>query len=352
MTKGNFNPFCPRMFGLIRFLICTRSAGLPAVTSATFWKKAPTQSRQHCWWYRWGLLPVTGVALYGWHRPSDNLTISHVRAHQHPTARPSIPLLQQIADYVCDFNSPSEEALNTARYCLLDTLGCGFLALKYPARTKLLGPVVPGTVVRTVRVFPGRTTFSIRSPPRSTSAHSCAGWISTTPGSRRNGGIRPTTSARSSPSPTFNQQSGNRQSAILHRARHPARDDQGARNPGHPRAWKIVSTRRPRSRLARSASSTAVATHLLGGTREQIMNAVSNAGLMAARSALIATRPTPARANPGPPATPPRAPCNTRSWRSKARWVILRTLRAQVGFQRRAVQEPVHQTRAPVRFAT
>ncbi|MFI0473004.1 bifunctional 2-methylcitrate dehydratase/aconitate hydratase [Halomonas sp. HMF6819] len=55
--------------------------------------------------------------------------------------------LQRLADYVLTFTSPSEEALSTARYCLLDTLGCGLLALGFPACTKLLGPRVPGTVV-------------------------------------------------------------------------------------------------------------------------------------------------------------------------------------------------------------
>ena len=53
-------------------------------------------------------------------------------------------LLQDIADYVLDFRAESPEARETARYCLMDTLGCGILALKYPACTKLLGPVVPG----------------------------------------------------------------------------------------------------------------------------------------------------------------------------------------------------------------
>ena len=40
--------------------------------------------------------------------------------------------LQDIADYVIDFKVESEEALNTARNCLIDTIGCGLLALKYP----------------------------------------------------------------------------------------------------------------------------------------------------------------------------------------------------------------------------
>src|SRR5690348_10512359 len=56
-------------------------------------------------------------------------------------------LFVDIADYVLQFKVESAEAIDTARHCLLDTLGCGILALKYPECTKLLGPVVPGTVV-------------------------------------------------------------------------------------------------------------------------------------------------------------------------------------------------------------
>ena len=55
------------------------------------------------------------------------------------TSRPeSDQLLQDIADYVMDFKADSEEARRTAAYCLMDTLGCGILALKYPACTKML----------------------------------------------------------------------------------------------------------------------------------------------------------------------------------------------------------------------
>jgi len=49
-----------------------------------------------------------------------------------------------IADYVIGYRVESEEALATARHCLMDTLGCALLALAYPACTRLLGPVVPG----------------------------------------------------------------------------------------------------------------------------------------------------------------------------------------------------------------
>src|SRR5689334_22579637 len=53
--------------------------------------------------------------------------------------------LTDIADYVIDYSINSKEAYNTARLCLMDTLGCGLLALRYPECTKLLGPIVPGT---------------------------------------------------------------------------------------------------------------------------------------------------------------------------------------------------------------
>lgn len=55
--------------------------------------------------------------------------------------------LTAIADYVANYKISSSEAYNTARLCLMDTLGCGMLALRYPECTKLLGPVVPGTYV-------------------------------------------------------------------------------------------------------------------------------------------------------------------------------------------------------------
>ena len=56
-------------------------------------------------------------------------------------------LLVAIAEYVQHYTVASETAYDTARYCLMDTLACGFQALKYPACTKLLGPVVPGAVM-------------------------------------------------------------------------------------------------------------------------------------------------------------------------------------------------------------
>lgn len=62
-------------------------------------------------------------------------------------------LLEEIADYVLNKEITSEEAFSTAHYVLIDTIGCGILALNYPECTKHLGPIVPGTIVpRGVRV--------------------------------------------------------------------------------------------------------------------------------------------------------------------------------------------------------
>src|SRR6201992_2168294 len=60
-----------------------------------------------------------------------------------------------IADYAQSFKITSAQAYETARYCLMDTLACGFQALKYPACTKLLGPVVPGAVMPGGARIPG-----------------------------------------------------------------------------------------------------------------------------------------------------------------------------------------------------
>jgi 2-methylcitrate dehydratase len=56
-------------------------------------------------------------------------------------------VIADIADYALGYQINSDLAYETAHYCLLDTLGCGLEALEYSACTKLLGPIVPGTVV-------------------------------------------------------------------------------------------------------------------------------------------------------------------------------------------------------------
>ncbi len=67
-------------------------------------------------------------------------------------------VLQQIADYVLGYQIDSAEAWNTARYCLIDTIGCGLLALRFPECSKHLGPLVEGTTVPHGARVPG-TSF-------------------------------------------------------------------------------------------------------------------------------------------------------------------------------------------------
>jgi 2-methylcitrate dehydratase len=69
-------------------------------------------------------------------------------------------VIVDIADYVLKYTIESNLAYETARYCLLDTLGCGLQALEFPACTKLLGPVVPGLTMQRGARVPG-TSFEL-----------------------------------------------------------------------------------------------------------------------------------------------------------------------------------------------
>lgn len=201
---------------------------------------------------------------------------SHINIANRP---PFDPLLQQLANYVCDFNSPSEEALNTARYCLLDTLGCGLLALKYPACTKLLGPVVPGIVVSNGARVPG-TDFVLDPVTAAFNIGTLVRWLD----------FNDTWLAAEWGHPSDNL------GAIL------AVADYSTRNSGSGMKsftvrdvlFAMIKAHEIQGVLALENSfnrvgldhvllvriaSTAVATQMLGGTREQIINAISNAWL-------------------------------------------------------------------------
>ncbi len=69
--------------------------------------------------------------------------------------RPYDSVLTEIADYAGTRHDFGQEALDTARWCLLDSLGCGLLALEFPACTKMLGPVVPGATLTNGSRIPG-----------------------------------------------------------------------------------------------------------------------------------------------------------------------------------------------------
>lgn len=84
--------------------------------------------------------------------------VNHINVDQNE--RPNFDTeLQTITQYVLNHPIISEEAYHTARLCLMDSLGCAFLALRYPECNKLLGPVIPGTVVPYGVRVPGTQFF-------------------------------------------------------------------------------------------------------------------------------------------------------------------------------------------------
>jgi 2-methylcitrate dehydratase len=89
---------------------------------------------------------------------------------------PPDELLCQIADYVGSRNAFSDEAYETARYCLIDSLGCGILALRYPECLKLLGPIVPDTIVPNGSRVPG-TNFELDPLTAAFNIGACIRWL-------------------------------------------------------------------------------------------------------------------------------------------------------------------------------
>ncbi len=79
------------------------------------------------------------------------------RQDHHSTVRPDFDrVIADIADYVLNADvTSSDEAMQTARYCWMDTIGCGLYALQYPACSKLLGPVVSGAEMKGAARVPG-----------------------------------------------------------------------------------------------------------------------------------------------------------------------------------------------------
>ncbi|MCH8895586.1 MAG: bifunctional 2-methylcitrate dehydratase/aconitate hydratase [Proteobacteria bacterium] len=85
------------------------------------------------------------------------MSSSDIRSAKRP--EPDL-VLTKIADYVCAYRVDSELAYDTARYCLMDTLACAFQALSFPACTRLLGPIVPGATLPGGARVPG-TSFEL-----------------------------------------------------------------------------------------------------------------------------------------------------------------------------------------------
>ncbi|WKE67376.1 bifunctional 2-methylcitrate dehydratase/aconitate hydratase [Gallaecimonas kandeliae] len=89
---------------------------------------------------------------------------------------PFDPLIRDIADYVCHASITSAVAMETAHHCLMDSLGCALLALRFPECAKLLGPHVPGTQVPLGARVPG-TRFELDPVKAAFDIGCCIRWL-------------------------------------------------------------------------------------------------------------------------------------------------------------------------------
>ena len=187
-------------------------------------------------------------------------------------------VLIDIADYVARHEIKSREAYNTARLCLIDTLGCGLEALSYPACTKLMGPIVPGTVVPNGAKVPG-TRFQL-DPVTAAFNIGCMirwldfsdGWLAAEWGhpSDNLGGILATADWLSRNAIAVGKKPLAMHEVLTGMIK--AHEIQG-----------VIALENSFNRVGLDhavlvkVASTAVAAQMLGGTHEEIVNAVSNA---------------------------------------------------------------------------
>lgn len=183
-------------------------------------------------------------------------------------------LLVRIAEYVLNTEVGSEEAFRTGRYCLLDTLACGFMALAFPECRKRMGPVVPGAEMPNGSRVPG-TSWTL-DPVQGAFNIGCMirwldfndTWLAAEWGhpSDNLGGLLAVSD--------FLCRNGQRELAVreLVRAMIQAHEIQG-----------VLALENSFNRVGLDhvllvrVATTAVVTGLLGGDKEQIVNAVSNA---------------------------------------------------------------------------
>jgi 2-methylcitrate dehydratase len=198
-------------------------------------------------------------------------------AHDIRSAERPAPdkLLTEIADYVLRNAAESAEARQIARYCLMDTLGCGILALGFPACTKLLGPVVPGAELEDGARVPG-TRYELEPVAAAFNIGAMIRWLD----------FNDTWLAAEWGHPSDNlgailavadylSRSGTQLTMVdVLTAMIQAHEIQGVLALNH--SFNRVGL--DHVLLVRIAS-TAVATRLLGGSRDEIVNAVSNAWL-------------------------------------------------------------------------
>jgi 2-methylcitrate dehydratase len=240
--------------------------------------------------------------------------------------------LADIAAFVTDFEITSNLAYETARYCLMDALGCAMLALNFPECTKLLGPTVPGTVVPNGARVPG-TDFVLDPVTAAFNLGALIRWLD----------FNDTWLAAEWGHPSDNL------GAILTVADYLSRKNiANHQSPTlAPRASAGVTLRQVLTAVIKAheiqgvialensfnragldhvvlvkVASTAIVTHMLGGTREQIIDALSNAWVDG--QSLRTYRHAP---NTG----------SRKSWAAgdataRAVWLALMTLRGEMGY--------------------
>jgi 2-methylcitrate dehydratase len=201
-------------------------------------------------------------------------------AHDYKSAKRPAPdqLLVDIADYALNAKIDSELAYETARYCLMDSLACMFQALDHPACTKLLGPVVPGAALAGGARVPG-CSWELDPVTAAFNVGTLVRWLD----------FNDTWLAAEWGHPSDNL------GAILATADYVSRRNRAAGQP--PLTMRDVLTAMIKAHeiqgvlalensfnrvgldhvLLVRIASTAVATQLLGGDREQAINAISNA---------------------------------------------------------------------------
>jgi len=200
--------------------------------------------------------------------------------HDYKSAERPAPdkVLADIADYALSYRIDSKTAYETAYYCLMDTLACGFQALQYPACTKLMGPVVPGATLPGGARVPG-TSYELDPVQAAFNIGAMIRWLD----------FNDTWLAAEWGHPSDNL------GAILAVADYLSRRSasQGAKGlvvrdvlTAMIKAHEIQGVTALENSFNRVGldhvllvriASTAVATAMLGGTRDQVINAVSNA---------------------------------------------------------------------------
>jgi len=187
-------------------------------------------------------------------------------------------VLVDIADYVCSDETHSDLAYETAHYCLMDTLACGFQALDYPACTKLLGPVVPGATLAGGARVPG-TSFELDPVQGAVNIGAMVRWLDFNDTwlaaewghpSDNLGGILATADYLSRQRRAAGDEPMKMQEVLMRMIQ--AHEIQG-----------VLALENSYNRVGLDhvllvrVASTAVVTRMLGGDREQVINAVSHA---------------------------------------------------------------------------